>query len=74
MAKEYIIGLDGGGTKSDCVLLNTEGQLVDYLKWGTTSHEFLPGGMPELERELKKMFTELFDRNGICLLYTSRCV
>lgn len=74
MAKEYIIGLDGGGTKSDCVLLNTEGQLVDYLKWGTTSHEFLPGGMPELERELKKMFTELFDRNGIEPLQIRRAV
>ena len=41
---------------------------------GTTSHEFLPGGMPELERELKKMFTELFDRNGIEPLQIRRAV
>lgn len=65
MAKEYIIGLDGGGTKSDCVLLDTDGRFVDQLKWGTTSHEFLPGGMAELACELKKMFTTLFERNGI---------
>ena len=37
MDKEYIVGLDGGGTKSDCVLLDTDGRFVDYLKWGTTS-------------------------------------
>lgn len=65
MAKEYIIGVDGGGTKSDCVLLDTDGRFVDYLKWGTTSHEFLPGGMPALEYELKKMFAALFERNAI---------
>lgn len=60
-----MLGLDGGGTKSDCVLMDTEGNLVDYLQWGTTSHEFLDGGMKELEIELKKMFSELFARNHI---------
>lgn len=65
MSREYIIALDGGGTKTDLILLDLQGNIIDAIKWGTTSHEFLEGGMTALRAELKKMFDYLYDKNGI---------
>ncbi len=63
--KQYIIGVDGGGTKTDCVLLDTAGVLVDMLRWGCTSHEFLPGGYEACAREIGAMLSAVFSRNNI---------
>jgi len=37
--KKYVIGVDGGNTKTDYFLFDTEGNFVDYIKEGTCSHE-----------------------------------
>jgi N-acetylglucosamine kinase-like BadF-type ATPase len=62
---DYYLGVDGGGCKTHCALFSKEGRLVDFLKWGTTSHEFLPGGYEALKAELKKMFQELRQKNNL---------
>ncbi len=63
--KQYIIGVDGGGTKTDCVLFDLDGQLTDCMQWGATSHEFLDGSYEACEREMRGMLHALFERNGI---------
>ena len=39
--KKYIIGVDGGNTKTDYLLFDTEGNFIDGLRSGTCSHEGL---------------------------------
>lgn len=62
---EYYLGIDGGGTKTHCALFSKTGELIDFVEWRTTSHEFLPGGYVELEGELKKLFDTIKIRNKL---------
>lgn len=39
--KKYILGVDGGNTKTDYFLFDTEGNFVDFYRGGTCSHEGL---------------------------------
>ncbi len=61
---KYVLGVDGGGTKTHCVLSTIDGELVDFLQWGTTNHELLPGGFNELKTNLKNMLETIRMRNG----------
>ncbi|MEF9988898.1 MAG: BadF/BadG/BcrA/BcrD ATPase family protein [Christensenellaceae bacterium] len=63
--REYVIGVDGGGTKTDCVLLDVDGNLIDSIKWGTTSHEFLEGGFAEFETEITQLIENLLNKNHL---------
>lgn len=63
--KQYVIGVDGGGTKTDCLLFDMDGRMIDHIRWGTTSHEFLDGGYEACEREIGSMLHALFEKNGI---------
>lgn len=65
MNGQYVIGVDGGGTKTDCALLTRDGTLVDFIRWGTTSHEFLDGGMAEMRQELGALIQLILRRNAI---------
>jgi N-acetylglucosamine kinase-like BadF-type ATPase len=61
----YILGIDGGGTKSQCALFTVQGERVDLLNWGTTNHECLPGGMKQLPMELNSFIDAILKRNNI---------
>ena len=37
--KKFIIGVDGGNTKTDYLLYDTEGNFIDGVRSGTCSHE-----------------------------------
>lgn len=63
--KKYVIGVDGGGTKTHCALFDLEGNRVDILEWGTTNHEALRGGYEELKVELGKVLNGLLVKNNI---------
>jgi N-acetylglucosamine kinase-like BadF-type ATPase len=39
---EYILGVDGGNTKTDYFLFSVDGEFVDFYRGGTCSHEGLP--------------------------------
>ena len=39
--KKYIIGVDGGNTKTDYFLFDSEGNFIDFHRAGTCSHEGL---------------------------------
>lgn len=62
---KYVLGVDGGGTKTHAVLFDGDGNLVDMVEWGPTNHESLREGFVELEREMKKLLDHLLSRNSI---------
>jgi N-acetylglucosamine kinase-like BadF-type ATPase len=65
MNKEYIIGVDGGGTKTDYLIFTVEGEFVDSLRTGSRSHEVLSGGFCETEEKLLKDLEDLLQKNNI---------
>ena len=65
MEKKFIIGVDGGGTKTDYLLFTTEGEWVDSLHVGSRSHEKLPGGFAEVEKTVLIDLETLLAKNSI---------
>ncbi len=67
METKYIIGVDGGGTKSDYLLFTTEGEFVDAYKVGSRSHEILSGGFAEVEEKVLADIKQLLAKNNIAV-------
>ena len=44
----YVLGVDGGGTKTDVFLFRTDGKLVASAHGGAANHEAYPGGFEEM--------------------------
>lgn len=65
METKYILGVDGGGTKTDYLIFTTEGQWVDNIRAGSRSHEFLEGGFLEVEEKILADIEELLNKNSI---------
>lgn len=65
MSKKYIIGVDGGNTKTDYFLFDTEANFIDFYRGGTCSHEGLKDSYEGSYRVMNEVFTELFSRNNI---------
>ena len=65
MKKQYVLGVDGGNTKTHYFLYDTAGNYVDCLCAGTCSHEPLPDSFDGTRREIGNRTAELFTRNGI---------
>jgi N-acetylglucosamine kinase-like BadF-type ATPase len=61
----YILGVDGGGTKTHCALFTRDGRAADFLEWGTTSHEFLPLGYESVRLEFQGIMQALERRNDL---------
>ena len=62
---EYIMGVDIGGTKSHLALLDTDGNLVDFDRWGCLNHEGLPNSFTQFEDEFGQLVTRVINRNKI---------
>ena len=63
--KSYLLGVDGGGTKTDYGLFTIEGTQVDVLHQGTRNHEALEGGFEEAEMLLHQDITGLLGKHHI---------
>lgn len=61
----YVLGLDGGGTKTQAALFDINANLIDLINWGATNHEVLHGGFAELKNELDKLLNRLLNKNCI---------
>ena len=62
---KYILGVDGGNTKTDYLLYNIEGEFIDGIRSGTCSHEGLKDGFEGAYRVMNEKITELLSRNGL---------
>ncbi len=65
METKYILGVDGGGTKTDYLIFTTEGQWVDNIRVGSRSHEILEGGFKEVEEKILADIEALLNKNSI---------
>lgn len=62
---QYVLGVDGGTTKTHYALFDIEGNRIDLLQSGPTNHERLAGSFEELRDVLKSSITEILSRNKI---------
>lgn len=66
--RKYIIGVDGGNTKTDYLLYDTEGNFVDGLRSSTCSHEAPSvGGFDGAYRIMNERINELLSRNNLSI-------
>ncbi len=66
--KKYVIGVDGGNTKTDYLLYDTEGNFVDGIRSGTCSHEAPSVGSFEgAYLVMKSKIEELLSRNNLTI-------
>lgn len=63
--KQYIIGVDGGNTKTDYFLFDTEGNFLDFIREGTCSHEGLKDSFEGSYRVMKDVFDRFLSRNNL---------
>ena len=61
----YVLGVDGGGTKTHCALYDADSGRLDVLTWGPTNHEGMTNGLDDLPEALRGMFRALLSRNNI---------
>lgn len=72
--KRYVLGVDGGGTKTHCGLFDVDGNEIDIINWGTTSHEVLKGGFQELKSELALVVNYILKKNNVEMNQVIRAV
>lgn len=49
---KYVLGVDGGGTKTHFALFDIKGNKINICTFGTTNHEMMRNGFDELEKKL----------------------
>jgi N-acetylglucosamine kinase-like BadF-type ATPase len=62
---EYVLGVDGGASKTDYLLFDMDGNIKAHLRGPTTSHDSFAGGMAELEQHLNGILRPLLAENGL---------
>jgi len=72
--KKYVLGVDGGGTKTHCALYDMETGKIDLLELGPTNHENLLGGYEELRIILGRMLNDILTRSDATFDDLQMCV
>lgn len=62
---EYILGVDGGNTKTDYYLFDIEGNFIDMYRDGTCSHEGLKDGFDGTYRVMKEVFDKFLGKHNL---------
>lgn len=61
---KYVLGVDGGGTKTHVAVYDYENHKVTMLSWGPSNHEGMDGSYTELETVLKEMLDTALAKAG----------
>lgn len=61
----YILGVDGGNTKTDYFLFDINGNLIDFIRSTTCSHEGLKDSFEGSYRVMKSILDPFFTKNNI---------
>ena len=62
---KYILGVDGGNTKTDYYLFDIEGNFIDMYRDGTCSHEGLKDGFDGTYRVMKEVFDNFLPKHNL---------
>ena len=62
---KYILGVDGGNTKTDYFLFSEKAEFIDHYRAGTCSHEALEDEFDGAYRVMKECINELLSRNHL---------
>jgi len=62
---KYVLGVDGGNSKTEYFLFTTDGRMVDGLREGTCSHEHFPDAYEGSKRVMGRAIRELLARNQL---------
>lgn len=63
--KQYVIGVDGGGTKTHYALFDAAGALLCFVKGGPANHEMCRDGYAGTRREIEESLKKLFRGSGV---------
>ena len=64
---KYLLGVDGGNTKTDYLLFTTDGDFVDVMRTYPCSHEAYADGYDGMQRAMQHQLDELLAKNKIQL-------
>lgn len=64
---EYVLGVDGGATKTDYMLFTTSGVFTGHVRGGPGNHEVYADGYAGAGREYRKLLDKLFQKTGISI-------
>lgn len=64
---KFLLGVDGGNTKTDYFLFTTDGQFYDAIRMGTCSHEALKDSYAGTKRVMGEHLATLFERHNISI-------
>jgi N-acetylglucosamine kinase-like BadF-type ATPase len=65
MPDKYLLGVDGGNSKTDYLLCRVDGSFVDILRAPTCSHEHANVGYDGMQEKMQGQLNILLGRNGI---------
>ena len=63
--KEYVLGVDGGATKTDYMLFTTDGRLAGHVRGGPGNHEVYTDSYSGAGREYTNSLDKLFSKTGV---------
>lgn len=63
--KKYVMGVDGGGTKSHLAIFDENAVKIDFRAYGTLNHECMSGAFGQLEQELEAFLLGTMRENGV---------
>jgi len=64
---EYVIGIDIGATKSHLALFDSDGNLIDFGRWGCLNYEVMPGLYSQFENEFGQFVSQVLSKNGMTM-------
>ncbi len=64
MAK-YVIGVDGGGTKTHYALSDSNGKLTNFMRGSPTNHEIYSDGYESVRKEIKSSVFKLLQQSRL---------
>lgn len=67
MDKNYVIGVDGGNSKTDYYLYDIHGNLIDHINTGTCSHERFPDAYNSTYGIMNENIQHLLTRNHLTI-------
>lgn len=62
---KYIIGVDGGGTKTHYALFESQGKFISFIQGGPTNHESYPDGYKGASKEIKSSVLKLLQQSRL---------